>query len=77
LTGAQIKKKRVLAGITGGMLCSRASFDRSRLSHIERGYIQASEAELSRIDNALEELIRVKRELAKTATRLGWPLSAL
>lgn len=77
MSGSKIREKRVIAGIAGRLLCARAKIDRGRLSHIERGYVEPSDAELARIENALDELVRAKRALAKTAARLGWPLSAL
>jgi transcriptional regulator with XRE-family HTH domain len=75
--GSEIRQKRTAAAIAGSLLCKRAKVDRSRLSHIERGYVQPSDVELARINVALDELIRAKTELAETAVRVGWPLSAL
>lgn len=77
MTGEVLKQKRVTAGIAGRLLCARAKMDRSRLSNIERGYIQPSEAELARIAAALEGLIQAKEEVAAAAVRVGWPVSAL
>ena len=77
MTGEELKHKRVSAGIAGRLLCARAKMDRSRLSNIERGYIQPSEAELARVVVALDGLIQAKRELAAAAVRVGWPVSAL
>ena len=77
MTGADLKAKRIRAGIPGRLVCARAKVDRSRLSHIERGYIQAPDAELDRIEQALDELIRAKRAVAATAAKCGWPVSAL
>jgi transcriptional regulator with XRE-family HTH domain len=77
MSGSQIRQKRMSAGIVGRLLCTHAKLDRGRLSHIERGYIQPSDAELARIDLALDDLIRAKRKLTEAAARLGWPVSAL
>lgn len=77
MSGTHLKILRTSAGIAGRMLCERAKLDRSRLSHIERGYIQPSEPELARIEQALDELIAAKSRLADAARECGWPVSAL
>jgi len=77
LNGSQIRKKRVTAGITGGVLCRRARIDRSRLSQIERGYIHPSPEELKRIGDALDGLLLAKKRLAAVAEEVGWPPEAL
>ena len=46
-----------------------------RLSDIERGYVRASEEEIERISNALDELARAKRKIAALAAEEGWPSS--
>jgi transcriptional regulator with XRE-family HTH domain len=77
MTVKEIKRKRVMAGIPGGLVCARADLDRSRYSRIERGYVEASEAELVRIANALEKLMVAKQQLKEFAAKIGWPVEAL
>jgi hypothetical protein len=76
LNGSQIRKKRVTAGIAGGVLCRSARIDRSRLSQIERGYIQPSVRNKG-IGDALDGLLLAKRRLAAVAAEVGWPPEAL
>jgi hypothetical protein len=51
--------------------------DRSRLSHIERGYVHASDAELARILRALDELRAAKKRLLAVAMEVGWPTETI
>ena len=74
-TGTQIRAKRNAAGIVGLVLCLRAGIARSRLSDIERGYVTPTDDEISRIDAALEDLVRAKAKVAATAAAEGWPVS--
>jgi len=77
MTGEELRRRRVSARIAGRLLCGRAKLDRSRLSHIERGYLQPSTEELARIERALDELIAAKQRLKYAAMECGWPVSAL
>jgi len=77
MSGIDLRNRRQQIGIPGHLLCRRAGIGRSRLSDIERGYVQPSQAEMDRIDRALEELSRAKEKLEATATECGWPISAL
>ena len=71
----QLKQKRILAGIPGHLVCRRASLARSRLSDIERGYVEPSGEELARIEQALAELIEAREKVAKVAEEVGWPIA--
>lgn len=77
MTGCEIRRRRVSAGIAGDVLCRKAAIGRTRLSSIERGYIQASQAELMRITQALEALSVAKQRLIAVAEELGWPPDTL
>ena len=77
VTGNEIRRRRASAGITGDVLCQKAAISRTRLSNIERGYIQPSQAELLRISQALEALLAAKERLMEVAEELGWPPNAL
>ena len=76
-TGQQIRSTRVLARISGAVLCSRAGIGRGRLSAIERGYITVSGEELARIEAVLDELIQARRKVAEVAAECGWPMAAI
>jgi transcriptional regulator with XRE-family HTH domain len=71
---SDLKAKRLAAGISGTVLCAKAGLSRSRLSLIERGYVNLSPEELARIRKALDELIQAKSVLEKVAASVGWPL---
>jgi len=75
ITGAHIKNKRVAACIAGHVLCKKLAIARSRLSDIERGYATVTPEELSRMDAALDELIRSKAAMQETAKATGWPVT--
>lgn len=77
INGTTIKAKRVAAGIAGHVVCKKLGIARSRLSDIERGYVTANDAELARIDAALEDLIRAQSILKQTAAALGWPVAGV
>jgi transcriptional regulator with XRE-family HTH domain len=73
IDATNLRPKRTAAGIAGNILCKKLGIARSRLSDIERAYITPSAAELSRIDAALDELIRAKSILRTMADAVGWP----
>jgi Helix-turn-helix len=76
-TGTEIRPARVAEGIPGSLVSQRAGISRSRLSDIERGYVQPSDKELTKIETALHELIEAKRRVSEVASECGWPLSAV
>ncbi len=76
INGAQIRAKRTAAGIPGHILCRKAGGQRSRLSDIERMYVDPSAEELARLDSALDELIEAKRRVREVAEAVGWPIAA-
>jgi predicted transcriptional regulator len=77
MIGSDLRHKRLEMGIAGHLVCTKAGVGRSRLSDIERGYVQPSDVELTRICRALEELISAKTKLAAAAVKVGWPPEAL
>jgi transcriptional regulator with XRE-family HTH domain len=70
-----IKSKRIAAGISGRILCKKLGMARTRLSDLERGYVRATPKELTRIDTALDDLIRAQETLRRAAQEAGWPVS--
>ena len=77
INGQEIRLKRVAAKISGRLLCQRVALERSRLSDIERGYVQPSPDESARISKALDELIEAREKVARFARECGWPVTAL
>jgi transcriptional regulator with XRE-family HTH domain len=76
IDGPHLKRKRTLAGIAGDVLCLKIGIPRSRLSNIERGYTFVPQADIERINTALDELIQTKSALDQIAASLGWPQGA-
>jgi len=70
----ELRSKRVAAEIPATLLAAKARVNRSRLSNLERGYVQPTEEELQRLTGALEQLIDAKAAIHKTAAAVGWPL---
>lgn len=73
MTGPEIRTRRKVAKIAGALLCQKANINRSKLSDIELGYVQATDEELTRLTAALETLISAREKLAAAAKKLGWP----
>jgi transcriptional regulator with XRE-family HTH domain len=70
----EIRSKRVAAEISATLLAAKARVNRSRLSGIERGYIQPTQEELQRLHASLEQLICDKAVIQRAAASVGWPL---
>jgi len=75
MSGTELRAKRIAAGIAGSLVCVKTGIARSRLSDIERGYVEVSEAEIARINVALDDLTRAKQKIAAVAAEEGWPSS--
>jgi transcriptional regulator with XRE-family HTH domain len=73
MVGTALRAKRSAAGIAGAILCQKAGISRSRLSDIERAAVVVTPDELVRLHTALDELVRAKSEILKTAVAVGWP----
>ncbi len=69
----ELRSKRVAAEIPATLLAAKAKVNRSRLSNLERGYVQPTEEELHRLISALEQLVHAKAAIQKTAAAVGWP----
>jgi len=70
----ELRSKRIAAEIPATLLAAKARINRSRLSNLERGYVQPTDEELQRLARALEELIRAKMVIQKAAVAVGWPI---
>lgn len=73
-TAKEIRSKRAAAEIPATLLALKAKVNRSRLSGIERGYVQATADELQRLQTALDELIEAKSVIDRVAASMGWPV---
>jgi transcriptional regulator with XRE-family HTH domain len=76
MTLEELRSRRVAAEIPAMLLAAKARVNRSRLSNLERGYAQPTEAEMQRLARALEELIDAKAAIREAAASVGWPLGA-
>lgn len=74
MDGKELKRLRVSAEIPATLLSARSGVERSRLSAIERGYVQPSERELAQIQQALAALRKARERVAEVAAEVGWPL---
>ena len=74
MAGKELRKKRVQADIPAVLVSARAGIDRARLSAIERGYVEPSQLELSRLTSTLDELIQAREKVVAVAAEVGWPL---
>ena len=69
----ELRSARVAAEIPATLLAAKAEINRSRLSAIERGYIPATDDELNRLNQALEQLLKAKSVIQQAAASVGWP----
>ena len=77
MSGKDIRAKRVSAGLTAVLVCTKARINRSRFSDIERGHIAARDEELRRIDSAIAEIISTRRKLTELAQEAGLSLAGV
>jgi transcriptional regulator with XRE-family HTH domain len=77
MTANELRSKRVAAEISASLLAATAKVNRTRLSQIERGYIQPTDDEIRRLEAALQRLIRAKAAIQEAASTHGWPLEDL
>jgi hypothetical protein len=76
MTVKELRSKRITAEIPATLLAARARVNRSRLSNLERGYLQPTEEELQRLSVALDQLIQAKSAIDRVAASVGWPTGA-
>ncbi len=72
-----LRQARVNAGISGRVLCAKTGIDPSRLSGLERGSIRPTSKEITRLGEALQQLISAKKQVIELATACGWPTVAI
>jgi DNA-binding transcriptional regulator YiaG len=71
---AELHSKRIAAEIPATVLARTAKVNRSRLSNIERGYVQPTDQELCLLRTALEDLIKAKSVIDQLTASVGWPV---
>ena len=74
MTGKQLRNLRLMVGLSGRLICNQSGVERSRLSDIERGYVEPKPPELARIEKAISDLTRAKERVAVLAAEVGWPM---
>ena len=57
MNAQKLRCARVAAEISASMLAAKARVNRTRLSHIENGYIQPNQEELERLNHALGQFV--------------------
>jgi transcriptional regulator with XRE-family HTH domain len=77
MTARQLRAKRAAAGIPGQAVCQVVGISRAKLSDIELEYVSASPDELRRIDDAIEQILRTRQDLAKLAADAGLSLTGV
>ena len=70
----ELRKRRKSAGISGSAVSLKAGIHRSRLCDIERGYVEPSSDEVTRLNAALSDLITARQKVAAIAEEVGWPM---
>lgn len=74
MSGKILRSLRVQAGLPGHLVCRQGGLGRSRLSDIERGYVEPSQFEVEQIRKAIADLTRAKEQVAARAAEVGWPM---
>ena len=77
MDGKGLRARRVAAGISGALLSLKSGISRSRLSDVERGYVELNAEESSRIEKALDGLIEARQKVEQVAAQVGWPMLGL
>ena len=77
MTVKELRSKRLAAEVPATLLAAKAGVNRSRLSGIERGYVQPTQEELQRLHESLEQLIRDKAVIQRAAASVGWPIAGV
>jgi transcriptional regulator with XRE-family HTH domain len=77
MNGSELRARRLAAGLSGALVCSRAGVARSRLSEIEHGYVKPNAEQVSRIEKAIAELTATRGKLSKVARAAGLAVGSL
>ncbi len=67
MTSSELRSKRLAAEISATVLAANARINRSRLSNIERRYVQATNEELQHLVATLDSLIEAKSAVDRVA----------
>lgn len=74
MKGYVLRHLRQEAGLPGRLVCSQCGIERSRLSDIERGYVEPSPDEFRLIESAIRALAAARQKVAEFAATVGWPM---
>lgn len=77
MTARHLRAKRAAAGIPGQAVCQVVGISRAKLSDIELEYVNVSTDELRRLDDAIEQILRTRQDLAKLAAEAGLSLTGV
>jgi transcriptional regulator with XRE-family HTH domain len=77
LTPDTLRQLRVASRIPGSVVCGKVGVSRSRLSQLERGYVQPKNGELERIAGAIDSLVEARKTMERVAVEAGWPANAI
>jgi predicted transcriptional regulator len=77
MTVKELRSKRIAAEVPATLLAAKAGVNRSRLSSIERGYIEPTAEEMKRLHVSLEQLISAKAVIQQAAASVGWPTAGV
>jgi transcriptional regulator with XRE-family HTH domain len=77
MNAQNIRTTRLAAEISASLLAANARVNRTRLSQIERGYVEPNADEIERLSHALHRLIQAKELVKRAAVTAGWPLGGL
>jgi hypothetical protein len=69
--------KKIDSGHSRPPVCQVARISRTKLSDIERGYVLATLEELQRINDAIEQIVRTRQQLANLAAAAGLCLTGV
>jgi transcriptional regulator with XRE-family HTH domain len=67
----EFKFRRMAAGVPAIQVAARAGMDRTRLTFFENGHVEPTDADLSRLSEALGAIIEDRRRLAQLAAEAG------
>lgn len=70
------RQRRLAARVPGRVLCRLSGISRTRLSDLERGYVEPEPEELARLDHALSRLEHARERMRSVGEAIGWPKEA-
>jgi transcriptional regulator with XRE-family HTH domain len=77
LIGSHLRTKRATAGISGAVIASKIGKSRSWLCEVECGYLTPPIEELTRISDAIDQVVQDRQQLSKLAADAGLSLAGI